>query len=88
MPNPYCAACVAEAKGPSDIVQTGDRRPDQVVHTPPQESTTVYVFWHKRPADVRAWAVCYESKELAESCKFRVGPVIPVVLPGTPRTVS
>lgn len=42
------------------------------------------MFWHQRPGDSRAWAVVYESKELAEACKFRVGPIVPVQMPELP----
>jgi hypothetical protein len=82
LPHP-CEACNASVREmrPGQHIPI-PKRPDQ----PPMTGfTTVYVFWHKRPADARAWPVCYESQELAEACKFRVGPVIPVVMPGTPQ---
>lgn len=44
----------------------------------------VYLLWHCRPTDKQAWPVVYQSKELAEACKFRVGPVLPVVMPPLP----
>lgn len=44
----------------------------------------VYLFWHRRPGDKQAWPVVYESKELAEACKFRVGPLLPVRMPPLP----
>lgn len=51
-------------------------------------STTVYVFWHRRPGDRQAWPAVYQDREQAEACKYRVGPVVPVTMPGTPTTVS
>jgi hypothetical protein len=86
-PHP-CAACLAEVNGSSDFIPTGNSRPDQVVHVPPPEGTTVYVFWHKRPNDVHAWPVVYRDRELAEACKFRVGPIVEAVLPAVTAEVS
>lgn len=50
----------------------------------PDSRREVYLFWHRRPNDKQAWPVVYESKDLAESCKFRIGPVVPVRMPALP----
>lgn len=52
------------------------------------EARELYLFWHRRPLDKQAWPVVYESKELAETCKFRVGPVVPVMMPPPPQDKS
>lgn len=85
-----CPVCVEQEKHrPDAIIRTGSTRPDHVLVGVEQSPAVVYLFWHRRwPGDKEVWPVVYRSLELAEACKHRVGPVVPVTMPGTPTTVS